>query len=121
MKQYFQFFCALFALLWKSSDPIIPDSVKRFFINLLTHGFCTNYWVWFHILAGGAGAKLLMIAFRFKPLHAFLIVVGCAVIWEICELGIDDVKKVYGSWSRWAFDSTGDILGAAIAAAIVVL
>jgi len=95
--------------------------MKKFLINLLKHGFCGNTWVWFHILAGGAGAKVLMTLFRFKPIHAFLIVLGCAAIWEICEVGIDNVKKVYGSLTVWAYDSFGDILGAAIAAAIVVL
>jgi hypothetical protein len=95
--------------------------MKLFFQRFLNEGFCANFWIWFHILAGGGGAKILMMLFRFRPLHAFLIVFGCAIIWEVCEFSIHSVKVIYGSYSRWAFDTAGDIIGAVIAAAIVVL
>lgn len=90
-----------------------------FFHRLKTWGFCENYWVWFHILAGAAGAKLIHGVLRRPFGETVAVVVGVAVAWEICEALLESPKIVYGSFTRFLYDSTGDIIGAALAACIV--
>jgi len=78
----------------------------------------SNVYLWFHILAGGFGARVLSLFLKAKT--AFYTVLGIAVSWEIIEIFIDGTSRTYGTVFRWAMDSTGDILGAVVMAAIVL-
>jgi hypothetical protein len=89
-----------------------------FFKRLLEWGFKGNTWVWFHILAGAVGAKVANV--WLNGWWAVLIVLLGAIVWEIYEYNICDIEKVYGSRIRWFYDSLGDVLGAVVAALIVV-
>ncbi|MBN2200459.1 hypothetical protein JW777_00725 [bacterium] len=90
-------------------------------VRLVTWSFCLNRWVWFHILLAAMGARFFLSVIHMPRVLVFEVVVGIAIVWEMIEVAIDDVKAVYGSRARWVYDSIGDVLGAAAAALIVVL
>lgn len=96
-------------------------TLSLFFIRLLTWGFCTNYWVWFHILAGAAGSKFLRAVLHRPAAESVLVIAGLAVGWEICEAALEHPKVVYGSITRFMYDSAGDVIGAVAAALIVAV
>jgi hypothetical protein len=87
-----------------------------FFKRLLEWGFKGNTWVWFHILAGGVGAKVLNVWMT----DVNFVMLG-AMVWELIEVTFSSPIKVYGSIARWGYDSLGDVLGAVLAAIIVVV
>lgn len=97
----------------------MSNNFSLFFSRLLTWGFCSNYWVWFHILAGAVGSKFLRAVLRRPAMESVLVIAGLAVAWEICEALLENPKIVYGSIARFIYDSAGDVLGA-VAAAIIV-
>ena len=91
--------------------------------KLLDWGFNGNVWVWFHILAGGIGAKLAL--FWFNKVEACLVILFLALGWEVIEYFIDGGKagmiKIYGSLERWVYDCLGDVIGAVIISIVVVV
>ena len=89
-----------------------------FLKHLLEWGFCGNRWVWFHILAGAVGAKVLNLWLSGVTVIYWIFI--CAVAWEAVEYISDDIFRVYGSRARWGYDSLGDVLGAVFAAIVVV-
>jgi hypothetical protein len=90
--------------------------------KLLDWGFCHNVWCWFHIIAGGIGAKVLHL--YTDKWNALLFIVALAILWECFEFlydgGIPGMIKIYGSVERWLYDCAGDIIGASFMALIVV-
>lgn len=108
---------------WTSSDPLIPipSPVRRFLIKLLMYGFCSNTWIWIHILIGALGARFFLSVCHFSSQVTMIIVISVALLWEVLEGAMQPIRRIYGSWSRFLFDSTGDVLGAVIAAGIVVI
>ena len=86
--------------------------------DLIRYGFCSNVWVWFHILGGGVLARVII--FKLKALKTLGAVGAIAFIWEIIEVLFDNPVAIYGSWSRWAYDSAGDIIGTLLAALLIV-
>jgi len=91
----------------------------KWYNKLLKWGFNSNYWIWFHILAGGILAKLINIFLN--NWLSVLIVSIIAIIWEIYEYFKDDVVKIYGSIERFWYDAIGDVLGAIACAILVVI
>ena len=97
----------------------------KFFSNLLHLGFCSNYWGWFHALAGGLIAKIANI--WLSDLASILVVFLLAVIWEVleyfveCHKSVEHIKRVYGSVEHWAYDCAGDIILAVLFGGIVVI
>jgi hypothetical protein len=89
-----------------------------FFKRLLEWGFKGNTWVWFHILAGAVGAKVLNVWLSDAAVVYGILV--SAIAWEVFEFKSDNISKIYGSTERWFYDSLGDVLGAVVAALIVV-
>jgi len=78
-----------------------------------------NYWLWFHIMAGGAFAKLLNLFL--SDFWSIVILSAVAILWEIYELLTSDIQIIYGSYKHFFLDSLGDILGAVIMGIIVVI
>lgn len=78
-------------------------------MNFLRYAFLENRWVWFHGLAGGSLALFL-------PLWAIF---ALAIVWEVLEYVLSDIDKIYGSFSRFFLDSTGDVM-LALAFAVIV-
>jgi len=93
----------------------------KWYEKLLRWGFCSNYWIWFHILAAGIFAKIINI-WLCNLSTIFLIFVG-AVSWEVIEYikDGDQIINIYGSIERWIYDCFGDIIGAVVCAVIVVI
>ena len=89
--------------------------------NLLTFMIFRNVWLWFHVLAGGAGAKMFMGYFSLQPNHAVFAVFMGALLWEIFEYNLQNIEAVYGSKGAFLLDAVGDVLGALLMAIIVVL
>ena len=91
-------------------------------MKILKWMFMKNTWLWFHILAGGIGAKIGL-ALNLFPQNIVVLVFCIATAWELIEWIVqnDQMEKIYGSYSRAMFDSFGDILGAVLMAAVVVL
>ena len=82
--------------------------------------FNGNTWLWFHMLAGGIGAKVGQ-AIGFEDYFIMLVVLGAALLWEVMEKLIGDKKPVYKTRKRWFFDTLGDIVGAVAIAGLVIL
>jgi len=82
-------------------------------VPFIKYGFCLNYWVWFHILAGALAGRLLRRMEDYWKAVS-LIAVG-AILWEGIELAIDGISA-YSSWVRWLYDSLGDVVGSVVAA-----
>jgi len=92
-------------------------------IKFIKTAFCSNYWIWFHILAGGLIAKLLFVFTTFTKVDIIVVVLGMALIWESIEYFIElntNVEKVYGSKEHWIYDTIGDVLGALMCTLIVI-
>ena len=93
--------------------------------KLLYWGFCSNYWGWFHTIAGGLIGKIVNI--WLADLWSILVVFAGAFIWEFIEFFIEcggswkEVIKIYGSKERWLYDSLGDIILAVLCSILVVL
>lgn len=84
-------------------------------INFL---FVKNVYLWFHILMGGVGARIIN---HWKSkIDTLLIVFFISFAWEIYEMFVEGTSKVYGTTFRWALDSIGDIIGAVFMAFIVL-
>ena len=100
--------------------------VPEWCVKFLTWGLCGNYWIWFHILAGGIIAKTLLLL-GLSSLWAVSIVGIVALIWEViefyfeCEGDFKSVVITYCSIERWIYDCIGDILDAIFCAVIVVI
>jgi len=88
--------------------------------KLFRYAIYDNKWLWFHILAGGVLAKLVML-FNCGQQLAVIIVLLLAVGWEILEYISNDVGQIYGSKERFFLDAFGDIFGAFLSAILVVL
>lgn len=78
-----------------------------------------NVWLWFHILAGGIGAKLFNLFL--SPNHSVGLVLVIAMLWEVFEYVKDDVKAIYGSKKAFFIDAIQDVAGALIMAVVVVI
>ncbi len=93
------------------------------FRKLIDWGFMHNVWAWFHIMAGGFFARIVLIGF--DKWQTLFIIFMAAVLWEVFEFFYDGMTKgmidIYGSLERWAYDCAGDVLGALIMALIVVM
>lgn len=84
----------------------------------LEFAFLRNRWVWFHILAGAFLAKVMV--YFLMPYQVVGIIFTIAYLWEILELWTTDVERKYGNKKIFFLDAFGDILGALLAAIIVV-
>ena len=84
--------------------------------------FTQNTWLWFHALAGGIGAKILL-AIPLSKENIVQLVFIVSAIWEGIEWVTknSEMEEIYGSYERAVFDSLGDIIAATIMAAVVVL
>ena len=84
----------------------------------LRYAFLENRWVWFHILAGALLAKIILMGMPdYKAVfYVFLAALG----WEFIEFAITDIERNYGNEKRFFLDAVGDVLGAVMAALIVV-
>lgn len=97
----------------------------KWYEKLLRWGFCTNYWVWFHILVGGLIANVCSI--WLPGWLSALVVFIAALVWEGVEfyfesdMTVEEIRKTYGSVERWIYDSIGDVLGAVACGIIVVV
>ncbi|NOY60446.1 MAG: hypothetical protein GXO75_16160 [Calditrichaeota bacterium] len=89
--------------------------MKTFF----KYAFLQNRWLWFHILAGGALAKISLQYLLARD--AVAVVVALAIFWEIMESLRPDIEKIYGSYLRFFYDAVGDIVGAVAMALIVII
>lgn len=95
--------------------------------ELIKYMFCSNYWVWFHILAGGLLARLMMRSmtdYLDRWVDIVTTVLVLAVFFEVFEVlvlegGLNGVQIIYGSIRHWIMDMGGDVLGAVLCAAIV--
>jgi len=96
----------------------------KWYEKLLRWGLCSNYYSWFHGLAGGIGAKVGLLVCT--PLRSLLYVALIALAWEVVEFFVeckgrwDIIIDIYGSKERWFYDSLGDVLIAIAMAGIVV-
>ncbi len=88
--------------------------------SLFKYAVYQNRWLWFHIIAGGFLARLIVHFFHNGQL-AVDVVLGLAIVWEIFEYFKDDVEKIYGSKKRFFLDALGDIAGAVVMAIIMVI
>jgi len=92
-------------------------------MKLLEYGFLQNRWLWFHMLAAGVIAKLLL-AFKVAPNHVFGVVLALAALWELVEWSKEYTEGFpsYGNdSSRFFLDAVGDVVGALFITFIVVL
>jgi len=95
------------------------------FKKLIEYGFCKNYWVWFHILAGGILARIFQL-FVQNDWTVFFFVAIVAIVWEGYEFAIEykrslkKVVEIYGSKEKYLYDCIGDVLGALICAGLVL-
>lgn len=84
-------------------------------------GFKGNYWLWFHIMAGGVFSACFKLI-GMPSLHILFFILVGAIGWEIIEFFRErDTIKIYGTMERWLYDSAGDILGAFIMALCCVI
>jgi len=81
--------------------------------------FLLNQWLWFHILTAALAARVL--PFWFSRPFTGILIFSAAILWEIIERMITDVKKVYGSLRFFLYDAAGDILGAVAVSLILLL
>jgi hypothetical protein len=84
------------------------------FIN---YGFCMNDGIWIHIIGGAILSKIIRI--KFSYLATIFIILGIAITWEIIEIYIETpnmaaMLAIYGSQTRYIYDTIGDILGAVV-------
>lgn len=86
------------------------------FLKEMTQG---NWFLWFHMLAGGALAIGLRYIMSNKR-QIILMVFAIAVLWEILEVYIWG-WAVYGNDLNAFADALGDVLGAVIIAMMVTL
>jgi len=89
--------------------------------KLIDWGFCSNQWVWFHILGGGLIARFLIV--WLNQYQTIMTVLAIALLWEVIEYVFETRGKpaiIYGSVERWAWDTVGDILGSVACAALVI-
>jgi hypothetical protein len=88
-------------------------------LDLMT---CKNRMLWGHILGGGLLCKIGL-WFEIPKWWTLPLVFILACIWEFIEwvYAKGDVERIYGSYRRWVFDSTGDILGAVCCCLIIIL
>jgi hypothetical protein len=77
-----------------------------------------NYWFWFHILGGGALARVLVYMGR-DGVDAFTDVLVICVLWEMIEYAKKGARA-YGSLERFFYDAFGDVAGAMACAALVI-
>jgi len=80
--------------------------------------FWGNTWLWFHVFAGGAAARLFLIGF--EPMECIEAVVSLAILYEVAEFMFAPIEEVYGSTERFLFDALGDVVGAGAMAGVVV-
>jgi len=83
------------------------------------YAFLENRWLWFHLLAGGILAKFLLAYLDSTTTLALIVVASFA--WEVVELVTRNVEQIYGSKKRFFMDAAGDIIGAVVMAAVVVM
>jgi hypothetical protein len=86
--------------------------------EILFYALTGNAWGWFHCLAGGViyvAARTIEIRIR----GAFALTLAIAVAWEVGEALTIYPIEVYGSTTRWAWDSIGDVV-LAMACALIV-
>ena len=101
--------------IWASFTLFIHNTP---FIN---YGFCQNDGIWMHLIGGAILSKIIRT--RFSYLKTILIILAIAIIWEIIEIYIETpnlgaMLAIYGSTTRYIYDTIGDILGAVIITAI---
>jgi len=77
----------------------------------IKYAFIDNKWLWFHMLSGAILAHII-------PLWAIF---ALAIAWEVFEYLTSDVKKIYGSFSRFFLDAFGDVFGAVFMAVLVIM
>ncbi len=82
------------------------------------YAFLENRWLWFHFLAGGILAKLLLP--HLNPVTVLVLIFVASLTWEVIELVVRNVEQVYGSKKKFFMDAAGDIIGAVVMAAVVV-
>lgn len=93
-------------------------------IPFFKYGFMQNEMIWAHMIVSGVLARLLKMVV--PGYLAILIILVVAVGWEIVEARIETptrerVVQVYGSVERYRYDTAGDLVGALLVAALVVL
>ncbi len=84
----------------------------------LRYAFLENRWVWFHILAGAFLARCFLTLVQTDQVVGYVFL--AAVTWELLEVALTNVEARYGSLKRFFLDAVGDVMGAVIAAVIVV-
>lgn len=82
-------------------------------------GLANNKFLWFHLISGAVAAKIINIWLH--PQLTVIIVLVCAILWEVFEYVKDDVEKIYGSKKRFYKDALQDIAGAVIMSIVVVI
>jgi hypothetical protein len=92
-------------------------------MKFIKWAFLHNVWLWFHILVGGIAAKILNSFFAIRADKTILIIAAVAILYEIGELIYEWITgfKTYNCIEHFLSDAFGDILGAVIMAAIVLL
>ena len=81
-------------------------------------GLFGNTWAWFHIM-GGAFLGFALRRYMNQKL-AVIVAFSIMILWEVFELVQGDIISIYGSWERWFYDSSGDVVGALVVAILVI-
>lgn len=85
--------------------------------EILQFMFWRNYYVSFHIICGGIGARIFKEVLT--PVEAIILIFGITILWEVIEYYLEGIST-YGTTKRWLLDCAGDIVGAIICAALVL-
>lgn len=93
-------------------------------IPFIHYGLAMNEGIWIHLIGAAILAKLLHAKFSFWK--TVLIVFAIAVAWEIIEYFLEAsttaaMLDVYGSVTRYAYDTLADIAGAVLITVIANL
>lgn len=100
----------------------IDDILRKY--DITKYGLLRNSWLWAHISGGLVLGKVINLTL--PGWQTVLAVFIIAIAWEIFEHFVDTPthaieKKLYGSVRAYWFDTIADVLGATVAALIVVL
>jgi len=87
-------------------------------MKFFQYAILENRFLWAHILFGMLSGKVLPL--YMKPQTALLLILILSVAWEVLESFRPDLNDIYGSFNRFFLDAFGDVMGAFVAAVIVI-